>query len=125
MLTPGASRSERVQQQIRSICGACADVGAMSRTVHLPLQRTSGGVLTTGVFIEGELFRVIVDTGSPYLVVPLDDCERQPPRLSAFGCANRGQFRPSGAPPTSEQYGALPGRVEWLTGDVAFGETGA
>jgi hypothetical protein len=93
--------------------------------VHLPLERTGGGVLTTGVFIDGELFRVIVDTGSPYLVVPLDDCERQPPRLSAFGCAARGQFRPSGAPPTSEQYGALPGAVEWLTGDVAFGETGA
>ena len=92
-------------------------------TVMLPLQPTAGGIFSAGIFIDGEIFRVIIDTGSPYLVVPLDDCALQPPRLSYYGCATPGQFRQSGAPSTSEQYGVLPGRVEWLQGDVAFGET--
>ena len=97
--------------------------------LHLPLQPTVGGVLTTGVLIDGEPFRLIVDTGSPYLVVPLDECASQPPRLSSYGCAEPGQFRASPFPPTLEQYGAgpsaggsPPGRIEWLTGEVRFGE---
>ena len=97
--------------------------------LHLPLQPTVGGVLTTGVLIDGEPFRLIVDTGSPYLVVPLDECASQPPRLSSYGCAEPGQFRASAYPPTLEQYGAgpsaggsPPGLIEWLTGDVRFGE---
>ena len=97
--------------------------------LHLPLQPTVGGVLTAGVLIDGEPFRLIVDTGSPYLVVPLDECASQPPRLSSYGCAEPGQFRASAYPPTLEQYGAgpsaggsPPGRIEWLTGDVRFGE---
>lgn len=97
--------------------------GPKATVLRLPLQTTPGGVLTTGVFIDGEPFRLIVDTGSPYLVVALDDCDTQPPRLSAYGCASPGQFDKSGLPGTAEQYGALPGRMEWLKGDVTFGDT--
>ena len=102
---------------------------APADVLHLPLQPTVGGVLTTGVFIDGEPFRLIVDTGSPYLVVPLDECASQPPRLSSYGCAEPGQFRTSAYSPTLEQYGAgpsgngsPPGRIEWLAGDVSFGD---
>ena len=99
---------------------ALPDVGSVTL---LPLQRTAGGVLTVGCLIEGEPFQLIVDTGSPYLVVPLESsCEDQPPRQSYYGCASTGQFKPSEFPPSSEQYGALPGRMEWLQStDVALG----
>jgi len=46
---------------------------ASSSSISLPLERMGGGVLTTGAFIDGERFRLIVDTGSPYLVVPLEE----------------------------------------------------
>ena len=73
--------------------------------------------------MEGEPFRLIVDTGSPYLVVPLErDCDAQPPKLSYYGCASPGQFQPAGLASTSEQYGALPGKMQWVRGDVSFGE---
>ena len=94
-------------------------------TLKLPLQMQAGGVLTTGVVIDGEPFRLIVDSGSPYLVVPLDDCDQQPPKLSAYGCADAGRFPPAAFAATEEQYGALPGRMQWLRGDVSFGETEA
>ena len=99
---------------------ALPDVGSVTL---LPLQRTAGGVLTVGCLIEGEPFQLIVDTGSPYLVVPLESsCEDQPPRQSYYGCASTGQFKPSEFPPSLEQYGALPGRMEWLqSADVALG----
>ena len=99
--------------------------GAVEETVlHLPLQQTPGGVLTTGVFIDGEPFQVIIDTGSPYLVVPLEDsCNAQPAKQSFYGCASPGQFVRAGFPSTSEQYGAVPGKMEWLAGELSFGET--
>jgi hypothetical protein len=102
---------------------AAAILPGLSNTLLLPLREMAGGVLTTGLFIDGEPFRVIVDTGSPYLVVPLDECESQPQKLSSYGCAAPGQFRDSRQPATSEQYGALPGKMQWLTGEVTFGET--
>lgn len=112
-----------------SLCGLPTRAPAAlpaDEVLHLPLQTTVGGVLTTGVFIDGEPFRLIVDTGSPYLVVPLDECASQPPRLSSYGCAEPGQFRASAYPTTTEQYGSGvllgPGRMQWLSGDVSFGE---
>lgn len=96
--------------------------GLSSGLIDLPLQPSSGGVLTTNINIDGEPFRAIVDSGSPYLVVPLDDCGSQPPKLSVYGCASVGQFPESGQASTFEQYGALPGSVRWLKGDVSFGE---
>ena len=92
-------------------------------TLKLPLQMQAGGVLTTGVVIDGEPFRLIVDSGSPYLVVPLDDCDQQPPKLSAYGCADAGRFHLAAFAATDEQYGAVPGRMQWLRGGVSFGET--
>lgn len=111
-----------------SLCGLPprAPAAPPPEVLHLPLQTTVGGVLTTGVFIDGEPFRLIADTGSPYLVVPLDECASQPPRLSSYGCAEPGQFRASAYPTTTEQYGSGvllgPGRMQWLSGDVSFGE---
>ena len=92
-------------------------------TMKLPLQMQAGGVLTTGVVIDGEPFRLIVDSGSPYLVVTLDDCDQQPPKLSAYGCADAGRFRTAAFASTDEQYGAVPGRMQWLRGRVSFSET--
>ena len=91
--------------------------------LKLPLQMQAGGVLTTGVVIDGEPFRLIIDSGSPYLVVPLDDCDQQPPKLSAYGCADAGRFPLAAFAATEEQYGAVPGRMQWLRGGVSFGET--
>lgn len=109
------------------LCGRQAPparaTASSATTLTLPLQQAAGGILTTGVFIDGEPFRLIVDTGSPYMVVPLDNCFTQPPKLSYYGCASPGQFRASGQPSTIEQYGALPGRMDWVEGDASFGET--
>ena len=118
------TRRAAVLALISHACLVPPSPAALPRTVQLPLEQAAGGVLTTGLFIDGERFRVIIDSGSPYLVLPAEEaCERQPPRLSAFGCAAPGQFRPTGLASTSEQYGVLRGRVDWLTGDLAFGET--
>ena len=103
---------------------APASIASSPTSINLPLQPSGGGVLTTGIFIDGEPFRLIIDTGSPYLIVPQElDCDAQPPKLSAYGCAAVGQFRASGKPPTTEQYGTKPGRVAWLKGDLEFGES--
>ncbi|KAL1529991.1 hypothetical protein AB1Y20_000917 [Prymnesium parvum] len=90
--------------------------------LHLPLDRSPGGVLTTALYVDDHPFRLIVDSGSPYLLLPAEeDCDAQPPKLSLFGCAPRGRFRAAGLPPTREQYGAAEGRVEWCEARVRWG----
>ncbi|KAL1529555.1 hypothetical protein AB1Y20_000499 [Prymnesium parvum] len=90
--------------------------------LHLPLDRSPDGVLTTALYVDDHPFRLIVDSGSPYLLLPAEeDCDAQPPKLSLFGCAPRGRSRAAGLPPTREQYGAAEGRVEWCDACVRWG----
>lgn len=91
MLQPASRRAALVAAVTSVVLPRPAPAALEPTTLQLPLQMQAGGVLTCGVFIDGEPFRLIVDSGSPYLVVPLDDCERQPPRLSAYGCAEPGR----------------------------------
>ena len=120
----GVSRAAALLAASSASLSCKLPTAATTSHLTLPLELTAGGVLTTGVFIDGEPFRVIIDTGSPYLVVPVDDCNTQPPRISVYGCAAPDLFAPApGRAGTSEQYGALAGQMQWLRGCVVFGDT--
>ena len=119
-------------------------------TVTLPLEPASGGTFCVrftlyppsdisdcrdifGVHNNVEepfrLYRAIVDTGSPYLVLPspgsMDDVQRTPKwRSSAFACAqNRDEsswLTTSQYGPTEEIYGAVTGQVNWKLARYTF-----
>ena len=61
-----------------------------------------------------ERFGAIVDTGSPFLVVP-NYCDKQ-----KYGCYLPEQSRPSGLPPTLERFDNNEGEVEWRTAPFSF-----
>ncbi len=83
-------------------------------TLDLPLTVSAGGVFSTSVRLGTQRFSLIVDTGSPYLLVPAEaSCLEQPPRLSLQGCIEPSDFRRADAEPTVEVYGAKSGRVTW------------
>ena len=64
--------------------------------------------------VGGERFGAIVDTGSPFLVVPRY-CNRQ-----KFGCYIPDQSRPSGLTPTLERFDNSQGPVEWRIAPFSF-----
>ena len=61
-----------------------------------------------------ERFGAIVDTGSPFLVVP-NYCDRQ-----KYGCFLAEQSRPSGLAPTLERFDNNEGEVEWRRAPFSF-----
>ena len=76
--------------------------------------------------VGGSTFSAIVDTGSPFLLVP-SYC----PEVLKWGCYDPSSSRPSGLAPTYEQFSSNEGRVEWriapfsfLTVDASTGRTG-
>lgn len=75
-----------------------------------------GGAYCTGYQIDGQRFRAVLDTGSPFLLVDgLCDANEQSP----WGCY-RGQARPSSLGDTDELYGGQDVGVQWKRGTLAF-----
>ena len=64
--------------------------------------------------VGGERFGAIVDTGSPFLVVP-GYCNRQ-----KYGCYIPDKSRPSGLTPTLERFDNSQGQVEWRMASFSF-----
>ncbi|KAL7427696.1 hypothetical protein ACHAXH_002317 [Discostella pseudostelligera] len=121
-------------------------------TVTLPLEPASGGTFCVrftiyptsdssdcrAIFGGGSqnnvedsfrLFRAIVDTGSPYLVLPsstsMNDMKTTPKWIStAFACTERmnesNWFPNSKYDPTEEIYGAVKGQVHWKLARYEF-----
>jgi len=95
--------------------------------LDLPLAQSAGGVFSTSVRLGAQGFSLIVDTGSPYLLVPADiSCLEQPPKLSLQGCIEPNDFRLADAElaPTVEVYGAKSGRVTWYEASAVSFEGG-
>ncbi len=117
-------------------------------TVTLPLEPASGGTFCVRVTIypssdasacsaifgggfhndfedSFRLFRAIVDTGSPYLVLPSYEVKRKSKWIStAFACnQNMDETRwlaNSEYDPTEEVYGAVTGQVQWKLARYVF-----
>ena len=86
-----------------------------SETLTVPLKwipSLSAYVVTYSV--GGERFGGIVDTGSPFLVVP-NYCNRQ-----KYGCYDPENSRPSGFPSTLERFDNNEGEVEWKIAPFSF-----
>ncbi len=121
-------------------------------TVTLPLEPASGGTFCvrvtiypssdasacSAIFGDGfhngfedsfRLYRAIVDTGSPYLVLPsissIYEAKRKPKWIStAFACTQNmnesAWLANSEYDPTDEVYGAVIGQVQWKRAKYAF-----
>ena len=97
-----ASRAERVLRQMRP------------SAVVLPLERC-GGAFCTQYAVDGQRFRAVVDTGSPFLLVN-GDCVS-----SRWGCFDTGAGSLSLGDSSEEGYGGQDVGVEWRRGEVSFG----
>ena len=76
-----------------------------------------GGAYCSGYSIDGQQFRAVLDTGSPFLLV--DGTCAADDDNSRWGCY-RGAAVPSGLGDTDELYGGEDVSVEWKRGDFAF-----
>ena len=88
-------------------------------TIVLPLEPASGGTLCVRLTLTPThgrdyfvLFRAIVDTGSPYLVLPYTS-----------QAAASSLLKSSSYSSTEEVYGAVKGRVSWLQASYSFRDT--
>ncbi len=84
-------------------------------SVTVPLEFT-GQELLIYYRVDGSLFRAVVDTGSPFLLIP-GSCGAN--TRSKAGCY-REQGIPSGLPDTFEQFDGFEGNVEWRLAPVTF-----
>lgn len=86
-----------------------------SSSVTVPLEFT-GQELLIYYRVDGSLFRAVVDTGSPFLLIP-GSCGTN--TRSKAGCY-REQGIPSGLPDTFEQFDGFEGNVEWRMAPVTL-----
>lgn len=80
--------------------------------VVLPLVKASDGSWFTNYAIDGQLYRAIVDTGSPFITVP-GSCTR------LWGCYKSGSE--CGLDDTVEVFASSEGTVQWRTGLLELG----
>lgn len=83
--------------------------------VSIPLT-DCGGSYCTVFRVDGNPFRAVVDTGSPFITVA-GSCTRR------WGCYS-GQGAPSGLADTFERFAGREGGVQWRRGSVGLGERG-
>ena len=77
-----------------------------------------GGAYCATYTIDGQGFRAVLDTGSPFLLVD-GTCRNDDARRSPWGCYT-GNGRSSGLSDTDELYGGEDVTVEWRRGGFAF-----
>jgi hypothetical protein len=68
--------------------------------------------------VGGSKFEAIIDTGSPFLLVP-SYCDE-----NKYGCYRSEQSEPSGLAPTYERFNSNEGMVEWRRGSFSFRQDG-
>lgn len=83
----------------------------------LPLE-LCGGAYCMNYTIDKQLFRAVVDTGSPFILV--DGTCDTPEARTLWGCY-RGVGRPSGLAPTDELFGGIDVGTEWRRGTFIVG----
>jgi len=101
-------------------------------TITLPLELSSGGTLSVRVIFTSdkslEVYKAIVDTGSPYLVLPSSNDDNNKPegileQLMDIASANDDSsllLSQSKYSPTEEVYGAVTGNINWKLGKFSF-----
>ncbi|CAE8720860.1 unnamed protein product, partial [Polarella glacialis] len=112
-----------------------ADAGAASGSASgaqeiVELLTYFGGGFIASFYLGGRLFRGVVDTGSPFLLVSTcgknrsqgargaGDCSTY---CAAWGCASENEGKPSGLVDTTEVFAAGEAKVNWRDNDLEFG----
>ena len=128
MLLPQLPR----QLVLRALCALPAFQPLASRAIDdapaallppavVPLE-LCGGAYCVNYTIDRQLFRAVVDTGSPFVLVD-GTCteELDGPRAKTLWGCYRGTGRPSGLAPTDELFGGMDVGTEWKRGELALG----
>lgn len=109
---------------------SCADVSD-SWSVTLPLEKASGGTFCVRCTVFGgsansfQVYRTIVDTGSPYLVLPFAEKDSGRAKRQRFTKLKEEDdtallLSPSEYQSTSEIYGAVKGQIDWKLASYSF-----
>ena len=120
------------QLVLRALCALPAFQPPASRAIDdapapllppavVPLE-LCGGAYCVNYTIDRQLFRAVVDTGSPFVLVD-GTCTEEvdgPRAKTLWGCY-RGTGRPSGLAPTDELFGGMDVGTEWVRGELALG----
>lgn len=86
-------------------------------SVTIPLQYEPKLCAYTVSYVVGDTkFGAIVDTGSPFLVVPQTSCRPD----YKWGCYRAEESQPSGLEPTYERFVGNEGMMEWREGKFSF-----
>ena len=105
------------QQSTTITRSADADADA---SITIPLQYEPKLCAYTVSYVVGDTkFGAIVDTGSPFLVVPHTSCTPD----YKWGCYRAEESHPSGLAPTYERFVGNEGMMEWREGKFAFSNT--
>lgn len=106
------------------------DDSSESTTITLPLEIASGGTFSVRCTVFGannnafQVYRTIVDTGSPYLVLPYSgsDGGRKKKRRNLLTNTDDDYLllSPSKYEPTEEIYGSVKGNIEWRLASYSF-----
>ena len=86
-----------------------------AQTITLPLSKV-GGAYFVYYRVDSALFRAVLDTGSPFLMIP-GSCSQN--TRAKTGCY-RQQGVPSGLKTTFEQFDGFEGEVEWRRAPFSF-----
>jgi hypothetical protein len=92
-----------------------ADAEAGSESITMPL-KFNGKELLIYYRVEGSLFRAVLDTGSPFLMIPGSSGDNT---RSKSGCF-RNQGVSSGLAPTYEIFDGFEGEVDWRMAPFSF-----
>ena len=107
----------------------CAEAATESSSeITLPLEPASGGTFCIRCTVFGmnndsfRVYRTIVDTGSPYLVLPFagnDQNQKRKQRLK-MKVNDATLLSPSDYPSTTEIYGSVEGKIDWKLASYSF-----
>jgi len=102
-------------------CAVAADIDTTTRaSITIPLQYEPKLCAYTVSYVVGDTkFGAIVDTGSPFLVVPQTSCKED----YKWGCYRAEESHPSGLEPTYERFVGNEGMMEWREGKFSFTNT--
>ena len=108
---------------------SCAD-DATDTSCTLPLEPASGGTFCVRCTVFGidpnsfQVYRTIVDTGSPYLVLPYNSNDGGRTKRQRFSKVKKDYdddlLSPSEFQSTSEIYGAVSGQIDWKLARYSF-----